>query len=388
VELTAGEGIGAAGGAVSINAGESDTSAGNLSIEAGENNAAGNGGAATISGGTATVGTGGAAALIGGSVNSTGAGGNASTRGGDGSGTDQNGGYAYVQTGKSTGQGGSLVALQVSESEYSGSGSGSYVNAWSTYINANGNSGNKDVAINRHARFTDSADTTRGNIRLVAKSEPTGPSDGDVYNDSVTHQIGFYNGTRYHNLNPTVYNISDDAVTGQNPAALASTAYVLNEVPYGGVVGTTPLRHIIPANTLRVGSIIRVRAIMQLISLGGVSTFPTPKIYVGSIGAGPSPYTSPTGVQILAFSRASLAWDSCGVECELRVRSLGASGNVDLSWRATYDESSSVRPVHNQSIVNTSTLATNGALDVFAVALFGSSVGWQVDLTQFVVEIL
>lgn len=418
VNISAGDASGGGGGTVLIEAGDGTGNAGSATLQAGNSTSAGDGGALTLAAGDgAGVGDGGAVSLTAGDAGTDGLGGaitiaagagtngneggdailqagdsadtdggDATVRAGDASGTDQTGGTANIRTGASTGTAGASFFVKVAEAETGGSGSGTYTNNPVDYVTGSGV--NKQVNVNRHFRVDNSSDTTRGAARIVQQAQPTGPLKGDIYLDSNTDQAAIYNGTRYHNLHPVVYSNSDSAVTGETPGAAAATTYVLNEKPYGGSVGTTPLRYIIPANTLRVGSIVRVRAIF--LPIGAGSTYPSPKVFVGSIGAGPSPYTAPTGVQILPYSRASLIWDDCGVECDLRVRGpLGASCGVDRSYRVAYNEAgAAVRPVINQTVFSTDTVDTTAALDVFGAVTFSTATGWVVEMTSFIVEVL
>jgi len=349
---------------------------GDLTLRAGQANATGAGGDLTVRAGHADT---------------SGVGGDVGLQSGDGVGTNRNSGSVVVESGVSTGTGRGRIDFEVSEAETGGSGSGSYANSKSRFMRMDGTSGQPTIYADRYLQMQNAGgvDPARGVTRIIGKAQPTSPALGDIYLDANTEQMAVKRTAGYKNLDTIVYNISDDAVLGQTPGATAATTYVINEVPYGGGVGTAPLRHVIPANTLRIGTIIRVRAQFTLEDLGGISTFPSPRVYVGSIGVGPSPYTAPTGVQIFHPARASLIWDRCYVECELSIRGLGLAGAADLRWRSMFDEtSSSVRPIDIQSIVNTVTVDTTASLDVFAAALFGTSIEWQVELFQFMVDVI
>lgn len=394
-----------AGGGITLNCGNAVSvgAGGPINLNAGAGAGAGSGGAANVNAGNATgTGNGGFARLNagdgsngqGGDVRITGGAGDDEKGGevvlmtGAGDGTDRNSGNLELSTGDSTGTGRGLFTLEVAESETGGAGSGAYLNTPATYVSADGSL--KTMALNRHAIISDPS-ATLGNLQLVAKAEPTAPLTGDIYLDTSTGQLAIQDGARYHNLNTIVKNISDDAVQGLTPSSVASTTVVLNEWPYpAGPVGSTPLRYIIPANALRAGSIVRIRAIFVNDDIGGGSTFPTPKVYIGSIGveAPAGEWRAPTGLDLLPNSRASNAWDRARVECEMRVRSLGASGAVDRSFDGSYATSGGAFPVDCGSVITTDTVDTTVALDVFPACLFGTSVGYQLFCDQFLVEII
>jgi hypothetical protein len=394
VTIDAGDAAGSnTGGAVGVTAGDGDSGGGAVNLTGGDALSAGPGGSINLTAGAGVGGSEGGDVNIKAGPSTNLHGGDVVIAGGDAIGTDRIAGLVDIESGEATGQNYGQITLKVAEAESGGSGSGSYVNPPVEYLRAGGASGAKHVRASRYLSVenTTPTDPARGVVRMLPKAEPTAPPEGDIYPDQTTHQLAFYNGTRYHNLNRVVYNNSDFAVWGVNPALPSvGTTYVLQQVPYGSSTpGSSALRYIIPAGALRVGSIIRVRAHFALEDVSGAPNYPLPKIYVGSIGSGP-PFSSPTGVQIFNPNRpTSLIWTYCYVECELSVRSLGAAGNVDERWRASYVESS-----HNQlqndtfAIFNTNTIDTTGALDVFPAAQYTTNGGWDVPCHQFLVEIL
>lgn len=382
--IAGGAGVGGEGGDVTVDGGASDTDGGDVTISGGANSSSGPAGYVTLQGGAPTNGAGGSCNLRGGDVGTDGRGGSASLRGGNSKGTDQLPGNVVISSGDSTGNIGGSVKLRVAEA---GASSGSGVNGEVDYLECDGQ--NKLVDIVHHTQFAAAAgDTARGPIRVVGKSaEPTGPSAGDMYYDTRTNQVAVYNGTRYVNLNPLVLSMSDGGYLGEAPSFLSGADMVLNQTPYGGSVGTTPVRHIIPANTLRPGTIIRVRAQFVIVDIGGGSTYPSPRIWVGSIGAPPSPYTSPTGVKIFDDDKSSQVWDSCGVEADLCVRS-GSPNNVDVHWRGLYKVSAGTFGPSVGAVPNTYTLDTSVAIDVFPAVKWGTASDWQFFCYQFIVDVI
>lgn len=449
VQLQAGDSIGTTGGNVTIEAGASDANGGSVDIDAGSTTSSGAGGAVTINAGDSvgtaggavtitsggsdnTAGTaqlvgadgtaqGGAARLVSGSSTSTGNAGNATVQAGDSignpggdvnilagggdtsggavqciggspTGTDLPGGTARLRSGDGTGTGGGSVDIQVSEAA-AGSGSTPNPALGNTYIQCLGTTGNKAVRVNRYLRVENVGDTTRGEMRFIAKAQPSAPSSGDVYFDSSTDQVAIYNGTQYQNLNPTVYNSTQQAVSGYTPPSPStSTDYALQELAYGSsppLAGTEPaMRYIIPANTLRVGSIVRVRAEFRLIQVG--SDYADPRIYVGSVGSG-TPYSSPAGALLLSDNRSTAFWSECSVVAEMRVRSLGATATVDRGHSAIWPGSTAVADVAsaNETIDSGAiTVDTTSALDVFPGARYRTVTTHAIQCERFIVEIL
>jgi hypothetical protein len=385
VTVTAGLATSGAGGDVVVTAGAGSASGGDMTLTAGNAGTSGPGGDVAITAGNGLGGS------EGGDVTLT-AGNSADTNGGDveltagtATGTDRQGGQVDISAGGATGDQGSQINILCAEAGTSGSAA----RTPETYLSANGGASFKRIDILKYLYLNNASDTTRGAMRIFGKAgDPSAPLAGDVHMDSVSQQLAVHNGTLYQNLNPTVYTNSANAVTGQNPIVASGTTVVLNEVPYGGGISTTAMRHTIPAGALRVGSIIRVRAQFITTDLGGGSSFWSPKVYVGSIGAGPSPYTAPTGVAIFNSFRSSDIWDLCFVECELHVRSLGSPGNVDNFHNALFTEGGTpVRPTDVQSVLNTNTVNNTVAVDVFPAVVTGTGL-WRVDCNQFVVDII
>lgn len=388
------------GGDLTLDAGSPLTSgrggAISMSTKMGTNDAGGDftltcGGGDSGVGGAITMTAGDGDGAEGGDVNVTAGGGNIDggdvvVTGGDVVSTDNNGGNIVLRTGAGTGTGFGRVFVEVSESGTTGA----TPNAVQEYIRCDGATAAQNVQVNRFLRVENASDTTRGVARFIPKAQPTAPTIGDLYLDTNTDQLAVYNGARYYNFNTIVKNISDDGVVGETPANVASITLVLNEKPYGGSVGVIPLRHIIPANTLRSGSIIRVRAQFLLTELAAGGTFPSPRVYVGAIGpeAPAGEYRSPTGVQILPVDSSALTWASTygAVECEMRVRGTGATANVDTSWRVVYSTTNG--DVQAGTIYNTDTIDTTAALDVFPVCQFGTGGGYDLEAEQFIVEVI
>lgn len=382
------------GGDVDINGGDGDSGAGDVSITGGDAATTGRGGIITVTAGAGGDGWEGGDIDVKAGASTNANAGDVTIEGGDSSGTDRAAGEVGIKTGESTGTAAGLIALSVAESESGGSGSGSYTNAPVEYLRLLGASGAKHVRSERFLVVDNptSVDPLRGQAKLFPKAEPTNPSEGDLYPDEDMHQLAFHNGTRYHNLNPIVWNNSDFAITGLTPAApLVNTTYALQQLPYGspGPPVGSAFRITIPANKLRAGAIVRVRAYFALSDTGGgLSPYPHPKVFVGYVSGGP-PYSTPAGVQIFAPTRSNaLSWDRCSVECELAVRDLGPTGNMDRRWMAGFVDSAGGLPMNdNQAVYNTDVLNTGTALDVFPAAQYFTSVAWDIHCTSFLVEI-
>lgn len=365
------------GGSFVLTAGDGDTAGGGITLTAGDNTNSGSGGAVAISAGDSVDATGGDVV-----INS-----------GDTSGTDRNAGSAVVNTGLSTGTAGAVFDVNVSESESGGSGSGTYTNARALYCRMSGNSGAMNIQLNRFLRLDNSSDSTRGSMRTIGKSsDPSAPSAGDIHYHTGLKQLAVNNGTRYHNLNPLVFNNSDFAYTGRTPASpSASTEYVLEQYTYAGSYTGSPLKYTIPAGVLRVGSIVRVTAWLLLDDITGGPNFPAASIYVGSYGSGSPPWSSPTGLKIWPSARVSSSselYTVCKVISEMSVRSLGASGLVDWRSCAQFQAAASVVGHEIQYQYSTPTVNTTGALDVFMSATYGTSTGYRLYAEVFEVEIL
>lgn len=380
--IAGGVGVGGEGGDVTVDGGASDTDGGDVTVSGGVNSASGPGGYVTVKGGTATSGGGGSANVQGGDIGTNGQGGPASLRGGNSKGTDQQSGGVIISSGDSTGNRGGSVKLRVSEA----GASGATTRPETDYLECDGD--NKLVDIVKHTQFAAASDTVRGPIRVVGKSaEPTGPSAGDMYYDTRTNQVAVYNGTRYVNLNPLVFSMSDFAYTAEPPSFTSGADMVMNQKPYLGSVGTTPARHIIPANTLRVGSIIRIRMQFVMFDSGGGSTYPSPRVWVGSIGAGPSPYVSPSGIKTTNLDLSALVWTSYKHDCDINIRQITSPFKVDIHTNAILSDASGAS-AEQFTFVETYTLDTTVAVDVFPAVKWGTSSGWTIACQQFLVDII
>ena len=361
IQLNAGGSVNDAGGAVEINAGDSTND---------------QGGAVEINAGDSTGTDGGAVDI----------------NAGDASGTDQNGGGITLDAGDGTGTGFSRVTVNCATA---GAGSGSGVNSAETYIQANGEFEN--VAIKKYlvAQNTAAVDPTRGNMRLQPRVQPTTPAAGDVYYDSSTKQVGVYTGARYQNMNPNVYSNSDQAYKGRAITDTANRYYGFEAATYGGTLQNVPLRYTIQANSLRVGSIIRVRATLEFIS--GTGDPPNPCILFGSVLTGTGPYlvgTAPLvapNVAIFEQDRSGpIAWDTYAMECDIRVRVIGASGRLDYGgWGIPSFNTPAVTATGvTETLGDTSNYPTNGNLDVYPGIFTNASTNTIVECLKFIVDVI
>lgn len=315
------------GSNVEITAGNAATGpAGDVSITAGRATSSGSGGDVDITAGQSPSGVEGGDVNITGGTTSNSNGGDVNITGGSPTGTDRQAGFVVISSGSSTGAGGGKVALSVAEAGTSGS----ITRVPVEYIDCNGGSTAKRIALNKHTIISSAGDTARGNLQLVSRSLPTAPNEGDLYADSASHQASFFDGTRYHNLNPLVYNLNTEDKRGQNPPAVTSGVVVYQELPYPfTTLSSTPVKHTIPANSLRVGSQIRV---LYFVNNGAEADLAT-RLYLGSIGSGP-PYTSPGG-HLLQTSN-SFTWRSVLVDVRYVVSAIGASGVMHEMDRQLY----------------------------------------------------
>lgn len=390
LSIAAGDAVGSAkdGGSVTIQAGDADTSGlgGNISLLAGDG-ASGEGGDISLLAGAGVSAEGGDIILSAGDASNTHAG-DLVLEGGSASGTNRASGTVTISTGDSTGSNWSQIDLLVSEAGASGAG----VNSAANYLSLIGSAATKYLKANRFLKVdnTASGDTARGTIEIVPKStDPTSPAQGDLFVHSGTDQLAVYNGTQYHNLNQVVYNMSPLLIYGVDPFGSAGpVTRVLNTKPFASPVTTTPLRHIIPANTLRVGSIIRVRALMLEDDIGGGTPYQSFRIYIGSIGAGPSPYESPTGLYLCSTVRDTKTWDNASVFGEGRIVTIGATGKIDITFHSIFETTGAPFPVETGWVLN-QTIDTTVALDVFPAAVLPAGAGaYQIQCVQFVVEVI
>lgn len=349
------------GSDVSITAGNASVGqAGDISITAGSGGTGNEGGDINITAGATTDSNGGDVTITGGAV----------------TGTNREGGAIEIKAGSSTGSAGSFATISVAEA----GASGTAVRSPTVYLNANGSTGLKRLKANRHLIVENSAavDATRGNMQLVPKVTPTTPVEGDIYADSAMHQMQFYNGTRYHNLNPLVYDLNAGDMRGRNPSPTSSGNIVFEEdpSPFGSPNGT-PIRHIIPANSLRVGSQIRVKYAADHTGVGTEFT----NLWLGSVGAGPSPYTSPSGLSFA--TNGANVWDNVHVEAIFTLAAIGGSGIIYANLKNVYSNGDEVDL--GAGIRNA--IATNVAIDVFVTAVMAGSYV-AMDLNYFSVEVI
>lgn len=251
-----------------------------------------------------------------------GAGGDLDVRGGDGLGTDNAGGDVAMEAGVGTGTAGSRASIAVTEPETGGSGSGTYPNLKALYFRADG--GTKTISANRHLILQNPAgiDAARGVARLVGKAQPTAPATGDIYLDSGTDRLRYYDGAGYRDgptlFDPPFYANSDNATdTAQEVAFVKSAAKYL---------------FTIPANYLSAGSLIRYR--FECYRQGtSLANDPGLRLRVGAVGSHAAP---PTGVLASVVApTSSFSFGKFSADGEIYIAAGGFSGTGVSSVKYT-----------------------------------------------------
>lgn len=241
LEISGGQGgVSAGGGGDTIFRGgdaiASGASGGQCLVRGGNSASSGNGGELFMKGGTTFgVGNGGPITIGGGDATVNGNGAQAELVAGDSSGTDKNGGNALVTAGQPTGDGSSSVSLFAADGDQ---GPGTSPRGRSEYLKLDG--AKRRILVRRAM-----------NIASLS-SDPTAPIvNGDLWRRSGRLSPTYYNGTFDQYVFPLAYRLltpSDDLILSSTDPR---TQYEVSSVP---------LQYDIPANILRQGSIIKIRA--------------------------------------------------------------------------------------------------------------------------------
>ena len=144
-------------------------------------------------------------------------------------------------------------------------------------------------------------------MRLTPQATlPSAPVEGELAILDAANLLSYYDGSDWQNVSPLVYRIAADSTVIDGATA--------------GLQNFSNGAYTIPANTLRVGSVIRVRMLV-FVSAFGASTNNDVVISIdGAATAGQDPRdTAPAGSQVLMQ------------DLEITVRTLGASGTFRAS---------------------------------------------------------
>lgn len=266
----------------------------------------GNGGDVVIRGGT-TVGTGGAGAVLvsGGASLAGSAFGAAAELGGGGTiGTDRFGGTATVSSGNATGDGSGVVDIKAVDA---GQGAGTTVRSPSNYLKCDGP--NKKIVASRTVEILPTGFPTaeRGAMLLQGTTaDPTTPAGaGEVHHRSDTSQLAAWDGSNWVAMNGLVFRqlVTSDLISD------TAVRTVFQE-------SASDIEHPIPVNSLRVGTVIWVKA------SGSYSITATPTLQIGlRIGS-----TDIVGTTI-ALAGAGGGWR---FEMEMTIRTLGVAGGIGV----------------------------------------------------------
>lgn len=260
VDLLGGDGADTGqGGTVTITGGVGPTSGngGNVDIDGGSAPAGESGGSVSAKGGDA--GFPGPVSLNGGDGVGTAIGGTAVVQGGDSSGTDQNSGTTTIASGTPTGDGSADLILKARDD---GGGTGGTLRPPQEYLRCDGLAHRLNVQ--RRLELSHN-DVLRGPVRVVPVSYggvlPTSAVNGEVALDDDDDQIKTYNGSFWQNISPLVFRMLA-ASQAESPAA--STEQDFRIAGPGARI-----QHTIPADTLRVGSIVRIRFAFHMTGSSG-----------------------------------------------------------------------------------------------------------------------
>lgn len=186
-------------------------------------------------------------------------------------------------------------------------------------------------------------------------TEASSPAQGDV--QMVNTKLEVYNGTEFDK--PVVQSHSQTA-TSTSAATTALTAF--------------GEKYTIPANTLKVGSTIRIRALLGCNNDGGGGNVFF-ELRLGSVTVAQS-----SEVPVFASQTHLL-------EAVISIRSLGAAGVIVSSGTSCTSATTTVTLIsHDPDISDPKTVDTTGALDVTATYDFTVG-GNQVKLVQLIVDV-
>ena len=291
-------------------------------LRGGDGAGTGHGGYVDVTAGAgATTGVGGNATVTGGVGGSSGAvGGNAYFLGGAAAGTDITGGRAEVMGGAARGNGYSKVLIRASDG---GQGSGTTLRTQNDYIEVDGE--NRRIEMKRP-------------VVLEPAAEPTvGLTAGMIYADSTTKKPVCYDGSAFEPLVPQTYALGD---AGDTVTATSETAFTK--------------KYTIPAGTLKVGSVIRIRAGGSKTPSNGTCQI---RVRIGGI----------SGLSLLTAGSVMATGAYFDVSAEAIVVSLGAPGTANgVGHIITTTDSPGV------TVVPAGAIDTTAALDVIVTATMTS----------------
>lgn len=187
-------------------------------------------------------------------------------------------------------------------------------------------------------------------------ADPTSPAAGDFYVHVTTGKVRGYNGTTWDRYIPQSYAI---------PSASTAVHSTSAETPFDR-------SYSIPANTLRVGSTIRIRAVAVVGSVNSGTI--TLRLRIGGVG----------GTSITTTGAVTLAAGSGVLTADLVVLSTGATGSIVGGGIGIFDNDAYNAAGFAATTIDTTAAQSIVATTHFSVAHAGNSIALQcliVDVT-------
>lgn len=330
----------------------------------------GSGGAVKVFGGSATTSGSGGVVTVQGGVGAAGVGGGALVAGGIGAGTDQDSGDATVTSGISSGSGSGDVIINATE----GGASGAAARFPTEYLRASG--ANSQIEASKPVVISaDTSSPDQSALRVVPQdAEAASPAAGDLNPDQGSGLWRTYSGaySAWHSL----------------VSAIKSAAGALGNVVNTAVATTfSGANATIPAGSLRVGSIIRVRCGGPVVGSLAAQTL--------TIGLTTDVIPNVAAAQLIAFTnnaKVSTVGPSQNwyLEATLIVSAIGAGGSWEIaaaggigSATGLLDAQEATRPGHLTKSVD-----TTGVVTIYAYADWAAaSVSNDVEMRLFEIDV-
>jgi hypothetical protein len=199
--------------------------------------------------------------------------------------------------------------------------------------------------------------------------DPTGVANGDVYVNSASDQIAHRGANRWQNLDTIVKTLSG-IVTIQDTVGATEANF-------------TGAFHPIPADTLRAGTVIKVRAWGEFVAAASDAWAVRIRLDNTSVGL------LSRNVTALHFGENANASQKWILEAEILIKSIGVSGDAHWKGEGHSNRSTFATPIQTYEIGEDLGLDTESEITVSATYDFATgSQGNDLDLYGFVVEVL
>jgi hypothetical protein len=204
-------------------------------------------------------------------------------------------------------------------------------------------------------------------------TDPSAPANGDVYVNSGSDHIAHYSAltvpARFQNLDPVIKVLLADSLAISDADAAEHVFSTAGPVEIFGLI---------PGNSLRIGSVIRLRAAGFYDDVGGAADFAVIRVRLGDASAG-------TGVILTShqWGAVNLDRDWC-LDLHAIIRDNDATGAIAASSMFMFGNQA-----HDAQVTLNAAVDFTADLEIFVSAQFnaGGAVGHDIDMGSFIAEV-